>query len=309
MYIPYNFFGSDNLYTQKQFLIFTEVATSKSLSDAAEKLSLSQPALSKYIKKLENDIGVELFDRSTNPISLTKAGELFLNFSYKSLDICKQFEKELGDIKKSTSDTICLGISPSRAPYLLPEILSDYINKHPSVTLKILEEQTDILNEKLKNGELDLLISVLEQGTEQFEKIELFDESILLAVPFNAPDDYNSLIKQYPMVIPEKGQIIFNGFEDTFLNYFSNIRKITCKNQATALSFVEAGVAITFLPSYMRDYSSSNKIKYLTIKDIDSTRKVCAFYRNSQFLSNSESELISSVADKFKLKENKKNAN
>jgi DNA-binding transcriptional LysR family regulator len=102
------------------------IASTGSFSRAADELQIAQPTLSKYIQKLEKNIGIELFDRSTIPIRLTTAGELYVTAGKKMIDDDRQLQKQLQEVKYNQNLEIKVGISPSRAPYLMPFILSKY---------------------------------------------------------------------------------------------------------------------------------------------------------------------------------------
>ena len=102
----------------RRFEYVVAIAETGSFSRAADRLNITQPTLSKFVQKLERDIGAELFDRSTIPVKLTKAGELFLNVGRRILDQDRQLRKRLRDIGYQQELELRVGISPSRAPYL-----------------------------------------------------------------------------------------------------------------------------------------------------------------------------------------------
>ena len=110
----------------KKFEYVITIANEGGISQAAEKLDISQPTLSKYIKKLESEIGLELFDRTSLPIKLTKAGECYVEAGKRLLDLETQLDKQLLEIKSNKNSVIRIGISPSRSPYLIPSLIEGY---------------------------------------------------------------------------------------------------------------------------------------------------------------------------------------
>jgi DNA-binding MarR family transcriptional regulator len=100
----------------KHYEYVIAIVTHGGVSQAAESLGLAQPTLSKYLKKLESDLGIELFDRSTLPIRLTRAGEIYVETGRRMLDLDRQLCKQLEEIKENKNTVIRVGISPSRSP-------------------------------------------------------------------------------------------------------------------------------------------------------------------------------------------------
>ena len=168
----------------KQYEYAVAIADCGSISQAAEALSVAQPTLSKYLKKLESDLGVELFDRSTIPLSMTKAGEKFVETGRQVLALEYELKKFIDEYNERPA-LIRVGISTSRSPYLMPVIISAYQEKYPDHRIVITEGKTDELQKMLIHGDVDLIISLLDKESAGFENIPLFDEEILLAVPKN----------------------------------------------------------------------------------------------------------------------------
>ena len=97
-----------------------------SFSRAASKLYLSQPALSIAIRKIENEIGMPLFDRQSKPLRLTAAGEIYIDTIKKELLLEQEQQQKISDLKNLTSGTVRLGGTHFLNAYILPEVLSDF---------------------------------------------------------------------------------------------------------------------------------------------------------------------------------------
>lgn len=153
------------------------------LTRAAEKLYISQPALSIYINNLEKNLGTALFDRNGKKFVLTYAGERYVERAKKMLDLEREFNEELEDIVREHAGRIRLGVSLRRAPWLIPPLLAEFEKKWPDVEVIVREWNLADLNEMLKNYELDMVILNRADATEDMETVPILREEFLLAVP------------------------------------------------------------------------------------------------------------------------------
>lgn len=277
----------------KPFRYISEIAQCQSISTAAERLKIQQPALSKYLKKVENELGIELFDRSTNPITLTEAGRHYLSAARKVIDADNQLQKQISEIQKNNIN-IRVGISPSRAPYLLPGIIKEFLSKEEHAHLTVVEGTTVELSAGLAQGDLDLIISLLEDETKDFESIELFNESVLLAVADRHKNlSFKKAFETHNIIASGKGQLL-TGLLDSMPEHTSVIE---CQNSITALELVRSDIGAALVPSYMADYGNTDAIAFLPLppKQTEAIqRTVCVFFRKEQFLSSAEKTFIES---------------
>ena len=276
----------------KQFKYILEIAKCQSISLAAEHLDLQQPYLSKYLKKVENELGAELFDRSSTPIKLTEAGKCYIETAHKIIDTGNQLQKQIFELKNK-SDCIKIGVGPSRAPYIMPTIISEFFKIAPNIKLSIFEGSTIELSSKLQSGELDVIISVIDSTVNDFVSVELFDETILLAAPKNAVGlSFDDIIEKHKIIAPAKGQLLSQIIQ-AIPNAVSDIE---CQNIVTALSLVSIGVGATLVPSYIsQSLSNVDNIYLIPLPEsihFGAKRKVCIFYRKEQFLSKFEKLFI-----------------
>ncbi len=147
---------------------------------AAQQCHVTQPTLSMMVKKLEEELDVMIFDRSTLPLKPTPAGETVIN---KARNILKEI-KSLRDSVKIEKDTIegefRLGVIPTLAPYLLPRFLNEFLQKHPGTSFTVTELQTQEIVSQLKSNKLDLGILVSPLDDKEIREIPIFYEPILL---------------------------------------------------------------------------------------------------------------------------------
>ena len=124
-------------FTLHQLRILKAIASEKSFTKAAEALFVSQPALSKQIKLLENRLGLLLINRDTNNISLTEAGKLFLKYSDRILALCEESCRALTDLQNGDRGNLTVGASQTIGTYLMPRILALFAQNYPQINLKV----------------------------------------------------------------------------------------------------------------------------------------------------------------------------
>ncbi|WP_181995657.1 LysR family transcriptional regulator [Clostridium sp. AM58-1XD] len=110
----------------KQLFYIVKVAECQNITKAAKALFVSQPSLSQFISKAEEELGVKIFDRSTNPLTLTYAGRKYIEAARKILDINDNVKKELQDIAGYQKGLINLGIPKERGSYMLPGLMKEF---------------------------------------------------------------------------------------------------------------------------------------------------------------------------------------
>lgn len=288
----------------KQFIYVITIANSGSFSRAADALQVAQPTLSKYIQKLEINIGIELFDRSTIPIRLTSAGKLYVAAGKKLIDHDHQLQKQLQEVKGKNNLELTVGISPSRAPYLLPSIISRYQATENSGKVIIQEATVPELKERLLTGDLDLIISLADEGTIPFESVDLFDETILFAVPrvLDSRLALEEKLLSLPHISVGKGQYMWHVMETVLHALGGREPCIECQSIESAMALVKQGIGTMLVPSYIRDYGSeeqNNNVHFYRLPldhypNLKATakRKVSLFYRREQFLTHAARSFI-----------------
>lgn len=290
-------------YYLRQFEIVIEIANRGSISKAADALKLTQPTLSKYVQKIEKSLGVELFDRTTIPIRLTEAGEKYIHAGKRMLDTNYQMEKELDELRMNKESAIKIGISPSRAPYILPDIVEEYRKNNESVKIVIKERTTNQLNAELLRGELDVIINLSSESTKLFEKESLFKESIYIAVPSSMKDmNAMDILQNAAFINIGSGQRMWKLL-NIILNDVGGMHpKIECQSIESALSFVKKGLGAMLVPSYIEEHYRNEQQSAVAFKELPAqcyqgnetafVREVCLFYRKEQFLSQEEKKFI-----------------
>jgi DNA-binding transcriptional LysR family regulator len=145
-------------FTLQQLRILKAVATEKNFTKAAEGLYLSQPSLSKQIKRLEKNLGILLINRENKKVSLTEKGKIFLDYSERILALCEESCRILMDFKSVERGNLKVGASQTIGTYLLPRVLSLFAQNYPQMSLNFQVNSTQIIAKSVSNREIDLAV-------------------------------------------------------------------------------------------------------------------------------------------------------
>lgn len=243
---------------------FLVVAEEKNITRAAERLHLSQQALSGHIIRLEDEIGCPLFERKP-ALSLTYAGECFREQAIQMVNLKYQSESMMRDIRANEKGQLRIGISYSRGQAILPLVLPEYSMAHPLVDLSIVEENTAELQARIQQGTLDVVIGFLPFSSPELDYRPLFDEHFFLVVPkklyqktYEVPIHKLSkelsetgnlrIFDRLPFVLLRKGEHIRNKIDAELQHQRLSLNiKIETSNTQTALALASAGMGATIV--------------------------------------------------------------
>ena len=156
-------------------------------SKAADKLYISQPAISQNIKRLEQQYGVTILDRTTKLMRLTEAGTAIYQAAKKMQSAEREVNMILTDIKQLHTGTITMGTTPFRATCMLPKSLFRFKNAYPGVKIETVFDSLHNLQQQLRQGEVDFCIEADLFPTDEFRTEEIAAETYYLAIPANHP--------------------------------------------------------------------------------------------------------------------------
>lgn len=128
----------------------------KNFGQAAQHCHVTQPTLSMQIQKLEDEVGIIIFDRSEQPIKATKAGDLLIKQAKAVMREAQRFDELVAEEKNESLGELRIGVIPTLAPYLVPLFLKNFMKKNPSLKIVIEELQTEQLLKKVEESEIDL---------------------------------------------------------------------------------------------------------------------------------------------------------
>lgn len=143
---------------------------------AAEHLSISQPALSIQVQKLEDEIGIKLFNRTTSPVEVTTDGELFLIRAQELVNNARKLENFVTDLKDDFGGTLTIGVIPTLAPFLVPLFSTSLNKEYPKLQLIFKEQITENVVSNVRNGDLDVGIISTPINVYGVQSIPLFYE-------------------------------------------------------------------------------------------------------------------------------------
>ena len=162
------------------------LAEERNLTKAAQKLYISQPTLTKYITRLEQDLGVQLFDRTVQPIRITRAGQVFIEDMQKIQTRETNLRTKLKAISRD-ADSFSIGIPTIRAEYLLPEVLADFLKKHPHVSISTDPRIESTVEGVVAAGELDVAVGALSLAYDELEYTFVKEDEVLLVLSREHP--------------------------------------------------------------------------------------------------------------------------
>ena len=165
-------------------LIFRAVAEEGSVSRGADRLMVSQPAVSKQLAQFERSLGLRLLDRLPKGVRLTEAGELLLDYARQIFALQEQAEHALDELRGLKRGRLRIGASTTVGVYLLPDVLVRFRRKYPEIQTRLEIERSAIVERALLRGELDLGITEMFGGADQLEATQFrSDELVPIASP------------------------------------------------------------------------------------------------------------------------------
>lgn len=296
-----------------------EVAEQKSMTRAAENLFIAQPSLSQTIIKIEERLGIKIFLRSKGRISLTSEGERFIKMGEQILRATRNFEAEILDLNNLELGRLTVGTPYLLGSVIIPKIVKIYKETYPKIQLKLVEETSTKLEERLISNEIDLAIKPVGNRNEKLAYDTLYKNRMVLLVPKeselnkyayedNSPHKYFDLrnVANYPFMIGTEGQWIRHATEEVFsrANIVPPI-SMHSRNIETIRQLVVAGVGLAILPeSYICDgicgcsktlcrHSTLNDLNYYYLPDDQNyTWEVAIIHGRDNYLSNAAKSFI-----------------
>ena len=239
-----------------QYLI--AVAEHRHFGKAAKFCFVSQPTLSGQIKKLEQELGITIFERTNRCVEITPVGQHILQHAYlmmEQADAIKQLAQSFTD---PLAGPLKLGAIPTISPYLMPLILKPLQQQYPQMRLVISEEQTDTLLQRLQNHEIDAALLATDHPETEFKKIALYREPFWMAFPQKHPFYTQDEISQQDLDNTELlllaeghclAQQAMQACHLTERNQQGEMANLRASSLETLLQLVSAGYGTTLVPA------------------------------------------------------------
>lgn len=240
--------------TLRQLRYLDALAAEGHFGRAAERASVSQPALSAQIRELEDALGCQLIERATSGARLTPAGRQIVDRGRRILAEVEDLEAFARVVADPAVGSLRLGVIPSIGPYLLPRLLPALADAFPALKVGVRETVTAGLVSELQDGTLDVIIASLPLGDPSFTEVPVFTDAFLLATPTMGPlslgvFDKAGDIPTEALLLLEDGHCLRNqalascGALDA-----RRLTRAGVTSLATILQLVAAGQGITLLP-------------------------------------------------------------
>ena len=269
------------------------LADHRHFGKAAEASFVSQPTLSTQIKKLEEELGVALVERAPRKVMLTPVGREVVERARRVIAEVEQ----MGEVARRSRDpeagTVRLGLFPTLGPYLLPHVVPRIRQRFPQLELLLVEEKSDVLLQRLREGTLDAALLALPLHDDQLHAEFLFEEPFLLAVPESHPlanhgpltlDD----IASQTLLLLEDGHCLRDQALDVCRTAGAGENGgFRATSLETLRQMVAANVGVTLLPSLAvkPPVAQSDAIRLLPFRDPQPSRRIAMVWRRSSAMS------------------------
>ena len=267
------------------------VAEYQNFTKAAEKCFVTQPTLSMQIQKLEDQLKVQIFDRSKKPIELTEVGRKIVNQAKNIVNEADRINDIVDQQKGFIGGGFRLGIIPTVMPTLLPMFLKTFIKRYPKVKLKIEELTTEEIIQRIKDGHLDAAIAATPLKQEQIKERVLFYEPFVGYVPQNHRLSSKSKLEVSDLDIDEM-LLLEDGhcFRDGVLNLCKALKsqntdefQLESGSIEMLIKLANEGMGMTLLPYlHTLDLKDNEKENLLFFNEPSPAREVSLIYHKSE---------------------------
>ena len=260
----------------RQLEYLVAVARTLNFRQAAEECYVTQPALSTQLQQLENQLGLQLFERDRRKVLPTPAGRAIVEQARTIL----QLTDELVDCAKSyhepLSGSLRLGVIPTVSPYFLPVVLDDVRHNYTDLRLLLYEDQTGRLLQRLAEGRLDVLVLALDVDLGDCKTMPLFEDCFMLVTPANHPlaqkknitqDD----LKDQEVLLLEDGHCLRDQALPLCTSASAKeVDDFRASSLSTLVQMVASGIGVTFLPKMAVSVEAASN-KKLAVRDFENS--------------------------------------
>ncbi len=270
----------------KDLICFTAIVEEGTISGAAQRLHIAQPALSLRLKTLEDDLGLTLLERGARSINLTAGGRLFYRRALRMLDLARSARQELADIAGGAAGTLRLGTVSSSAPALLSGRINRFHARYPQVRFELHEGNTFELIEMLHTGIIDLAV---------------------VRTPFKAEGMDRLLLPPEPMAVAVRGPLAETGSIPVrwlqgkpliFYRRFEGLIRSVCLQEGfepeafcinddarTCMMWAQAGLGAAITPLSAAEVMAGQGMQLLTLDHPDLYTSIAALWKKDGYRS------------------------
>lgn len=236
--------------------VFYSVAKYQSFTKAAAELFISQPAITKHIKLLEEDLGIRLFERKGSYIIPSIAGEVLYKYAQEIFQLYQDAHYEIGTLKNKQEGKLKLGASTTIAQYLISPVLASFYEKFPTVELSLLSGNTELIESRVLNKDIDLGIVEGRKHVSGLKYVDFMEDELVPVVHCKSKFAENSSLdlmdlKSIPIVLRERGsgtlEVIESALKEREIK-LANLQIIMHLGSTQSIkSFLEHSNAMSFI--------------------------------------------------------------
>ena len=282
-----------------QLRYFSKIVEHRSFTKAARDCSVSQPALSQQIGKLEKELGQPLFERQGRSIRLTPAGQLLHVQADKILRLAEDAKKQITD--DGQTGKISISAIPTIAPYLLPAIIKNLRGDFAMASFEISEDKTEDLLKRCSNGDVDVGILALPASAKYLTVEPLFDEELMLAISSDNPLCQKTKLEAADLegesFVLLRDTHCLNATIESFCHE-NNFKALAAKGVDQLLTvqhLVALDQGISFVPKMASEIDLGGRIVYRSMTSDQPTRNIAICYNPYRYQSKLLTRFISGV--------------
>ena len=279
----------------KQAQYIKTISQTGSITAAARKLYVSQPSLSQMLRQIEEEIGLQLFDRSVSPFRITYAGEKYIEAADAVIAANLQLESQLREIRNDRSGKLRLGISVTRAMQVIPLVIPAFIEQYPDISLELTECGSAGLEELLVKGEIDLALAAIETDSTSmaYELIEKETIGILAGKDsYLAKHTISGNYVSIPDVASERFVYLSKShssrvIQDKLFRRFGVSPRVLLETDSLEVArrvVLETGACMLLPNIYIDEYVRQKRGEFFPLADYENHRHFYACYRKNEFM-------------------------
>lgn len=272
----------------KDLKYIVAVAELKSFVKASERCFVSQPTLSMQIKKLEETLGIKIFERNNKHVLVTDVGESIVTKAKAILHDVDDIEELAHNAQQPFGGNFRLGSFPTLASYILPDLVTLIKDELPDLRLILVEEKTSVLIQQLKDGKIDAALLAAPIKDEALTFTSLFDDAFKLAVSAQHRLSNKSTVTptdiiNEPLLLLDEGHCLRDqALQFCQLNGAKEEQNVRATSLETLRQMVRANTGITFIPDLaIRDNNGDGNIRYIPFDNPQPTRTICLVWRKT----------------------------
>jgi LysR family hydrogen peroxide-inducible transcriptional activator len=282
------------------------VSRAGNFSRAAEQCHVSQPSLSQQILKLEEELGERLFDRKKREAKLTSHGEAFLPRAIKILEEVDAARREASDAHALLRGRLTVGVLPTIAPYMLPEMLAEFAEKFPGVEIVVHEDTTARLLKLAQAYEIDFALASRPIQDQRMQVKDLFTEELRLALPPGHRLTRKRTVRltdieREPLIVMKEGHClgdqVLNFCDRRDLKPIINFRSAQLE---TIQALVRSGVGISLVPAMATRGQRKDLPEYRSLPAPRPERKIVAVWPTQRPLGRAANAFLKQISARCK---------